>query len=176
MTMTDQPAPYPEVMLDDSEPEDNGNGEVVAVGDDPSYEWPDDTPTETHAAVAANWEDFRSRAMANRFDADQLLDGVEKVYSTAQAAAFFGRSNQWIYWGLRKDAKTGEQVFSYRDGRPILPVRVGKMGKRRFTLPIIREIALACFRRGNLTEEELETIMAKILLAEFGRRAFAEPR
>jgi hypothetical protein len=127
----------------------------------------------TREEMNESWEQWRSAAQQGKFDVDILLHGVDKVYSTAQAAKFFGRSTQWIYWGLRKDATTGEQVFSYKNGDPILPERVGKMGKRRFTLPLIREIALASHRRGNLTERELEEVMAKILLAEFGEKAFA---
>lgn len=125
------------------------------------------------AEVEANWDDFRRKVAAQHFDNELLMDGVEKVYSTKSAAAFFGRSTQWIYWGLRKDPETGEQVFTYKDGTPIQPVRVGKGGRRRFTLPIIREIALSCYRRGNINESELQEVMARILVAEFGERAFA---
>jgi hypothetical protein len=126
--------------------------------------------------VKTGWDEFRRRAIAQNFNEDSLTDGAEKSYSTSQVAAFFGRSPQWVYWGLRPDKETGEQVFTYRDGSPILPDRVGPMGKRRFTLPLIREIALSHKRRGNLTEEELMEIMAKILLAEFGPQAFADTR
>ena len=78
-----------------------------------------------------------------------LLDGVDKVYSTSEAARFFDMSNQWLYWGMRNN------VFTYLDGTPIQPERIGKGGRRRFTLPIIREIALSCHRRGNLKQEGL---------------------
>lgn len=124
------------------------------------------------AEVQRSWDEFRTKAAMRAFGEEVLLNGVEKVYSTAKAAGFFGKSNQWMYWGLRQD-DPGAQVFTYKDGTPILPERVGKMGKRRFSLPIIREIALSCWRRGNLTEEELQEVMAKILLAEFGEGAFA---
>lgn len=123
--------------------------------------------------VQREWETFKEKVVANHFDDEMLLAGVEKVYSTSRAAEFFGRSTQWMYWGLRIDVRTNEPPFTYKDGTPILPERVGTMGKRRFTLPIIKEIALCCYRRGNLKEEELEEIMARILLAEFGARAFA---
>jgi hypothetical protein len=76
-----------------------------------------------------------------------LLDGVEKVYSTSEAARFFSMSNQWLYWGMRNN------IFTYLDGTPIQPERIGKGGRRRFTLPIIREMALSCHRRGNLKQE-----------------------
>lgn len=140
----------------------------------------DDTldPGATEAAALAEaqreWDDFRRRVIREKLGFNDLSDGVEKVYSTSEVAKFFNKSYQWVYWGLHPDPETGRQVFSYRDGTPIRPERVGRIGKRRFTLPIIREIAKCCFRRGNLTEEGLEAIMAKVLLAEFGENAFAD--
>src|SRR5947209_14621762 len=131
------------------------------------------TPQEIRDEVTQQWNEYKEWAKGREFPSDSLLEGVEKIYSTTGAAKFFGRSTQWIYWGLREDPKTGEQIFTYKNGEPIKPERVGKMGKRRFSLPIIREIALSCFRRGQFTEEELEKIMAKILIAEFGQKAFA---
>lgn len=134
----------------------------------------EDTPEEIRKEVRARWEDFRRYAIEHKFSDEALTHGTEKAYSTSQTAAFFGRSPQWIYWGLHPDPETGEQVFTYKDGSPIIPERAGNGGWRRFTLPIIREIALSHFRRGNLTEQELQEIMAKVLLAEFGPQAFAD--
>jgi hypothetical protein len=163
------PGPAVDLDWDDSWTDEDDNGDWAAeLGNDLA------TPAETQAEVARRWNDFRSRVIGSGLDEEALLDGVEKVYSTSKAAAFFGRSTQWIYWGLRKDPTTNEQVFNYKDGTPIEPERINSIGKRRFTLPLIREIALSCYRRGNVTEDELEAIMAKILLAEFGRRAFAD--
>ena len=125
-------------------------------------------PLRTPKQLAKDWKEFKKAAIEGDFDAESLTEGVQKVYSTSRAAAFFGRSNQWLYWGLR----TG--IFTYKDGSPIEPERVGPIGKRRFTLPIIREIALSCYRRGNLSEDELQIIMERILLAEFGEKAFAQ--
>lgn len=145
----------------------------------PQWEYPNrlelelSTPAETRHEVQQQWDAYKAEQLKYRFRGDTLLDGLEKIYSTTEAANFFNRSVQWVYWGLRKDKVTGRQVFCYRNGDPILPERYGKMGKRRFTLPIIREIALCCYRRGNLPEEELEMIMARILIAEFGKQAFA---
>lgn len=163
----DAPPSEPGPAVDYSPTWEKDDSWVLAIGRDAP------TPEEARAQVQATWGDFRRRLLASDLNEDLLMEGVEKAFSTSQAAEFFGRSTQWVYWGLRKDARTGEQVFVYRDGTPIQPERVGKMGKRRFTLPIIREIALCCFRRGNLTEDELEAVMARILLAEFGKKAFA---
>ena len=146
---------------------------TVMTDDDQSSnpEWED--PPQLPAEVQGSWDEFRRHAIAQHFTEESLTDSVEKVYSTSQVANFFGRSNQWVYWGLRPDPETGAQVFSYKDGSPILPERVGRGSRRRFTLPIVREIALSCYRRGQIKEEELTAIMAKILLAEFGPQAFA---
>lgn len=167
-------APGPAVELDYYESPEGGT-----QWNDPDATWvldigkDADSPQQVIAEVNREWDSLKEKLVSSHFDEQQLLQGVEKVYSTSKAAEFFGRSTQWIYWGLRPD-HTGSPPFIYKDGTPILPERVGPMGKRRFTLPIIREIALACFRRGNLTEDELEAVMARILLAEFGRRAFAD--
>lgn len=131
-------------------------------------------PQEVLNEVKSSWDNFRRHVISRGLSEESLMGGVEKVYSTKQAAEFFGRSNQWLYWGLRPDPETGAQVFNYKNGQPIRPEQVGKMGKRRFTLPIIREIAMSCYRRGQIKEEELLDIMAKILLAEFGPEAFAD--
>lgn len=90
--------------------------------------------------------------------------GVEPIFSTSEAAEFFDRSNQWLYWGLR------EGVFTYADGSPIAPNRLGEpdTGRRRFTVPLIKEIAKSSYRRGNLTPEQLKTIMRRVRYAELG--------
>jgi hypothetical protein len=94
--------------------------------------------------------------------AQEMLAGVQRVYSTSEAAKFFGKSNQWLYWGMRNT------IFTQPDGTRIEPERIGKGGRRRFTLPVIRDIALSCYRRGNLKEPELKDIMVKIARAEQG--------
>lgn len=120
--------------------------------------------------VEQEWQEFRRRAVDTHFDKETLLEGVEKFYSTQQVAQFLGRSNQWVYERLRGNKLT------YTNGIPIQPQKVGKMGRRRFTLPIIREMAKSSYRQGNHTEEELEVVMEKILLAEFGPHVFADPQ
>lgn len=84
----------------------------------------------------------------------------EAFYSTSQAARFFGRSVQWVSWALR----TG--VFAALDGTPIEPVRVGKNGRRRFSVPVLRDMAKACFRRGILSEDELLDLLGVLARAE----------
>ena len=114
-------------------------------------------------------------AMESELFDDQILAGVDKVYNTEDAAAFFpgkcgrdgkSKTDQWMYWGLRN------KIFLYADGRPIEPIQIGKGKRRRFTLPIIEEIALSCYRRGNLKEEELKEVFRRILIAKYGESAF----
>ena len=131
-----------------------------------------------------------------------------KTYSTSEVADFFGKSNQWVYWGMRNavfiyppDAPLvcGDTVVPQSSSNPrgsvvavssdkaavkwgneepewedasslrklIEPHRIGK-GRRRFTLPIIREIALSCLRRGNLKEDKLKEILRRIELSSRG--------
>lgn len=73
----------------------------------------------------------------------------EKYYSTAEVARFFGKSAQWVYWAMRAG------VFTDKDGSRIEPLRIGKSGRRRFTVPVLRAMARACYRRGIVTENEL---------------------
>lgn len=84
----------------------------------------------------------------------------EKFYGTGEVAQFFGKSVQWVYWALR----TG--VFTHPDGSPIEPQRIGKNGRRRFTLPVLRDMARACYRRGILSEDELLDLLSVLECAE----------
>jgi len=100
-------------------------------------------------------------------NAELLADaGIEPVATTSEAAEYFDRTTQWIYWGLTPDPKTGEVRFVWPDGSPVIPERVN--GERRFTMPILRAIAKSCYHRGNLTDTELKTVLRRIKLTELG--------
>jgi hypothetical protein len=104
-------------------------------------------------------------------DEDLLAEaGVQPFYSTTEAAQFFDKTNQWLYWGLRKDPDTGLPIFIHPDGTPIEPERINGKGDgvRRFTLPIIRDILLSNYRRGNVEPDELKKILRRIRINEFG--------
>lgn len=90
--------------------------------------------------------------------------GVEPIFSTSEAAEFFDRSSQWLYWGLR------EKIFTTEDGTPVVPDRIGHptRGRRRFTVSILREIMKSSYRRGNLDGEQLKVIARRIKYAEQG--------
>lgn len=86
--------------------------------------------------------------------------GMEPIFSTSEAAEFFDRSNQWLYWGLR------EQVFTHDDGTPI--ELAPHEGRRRFTLPIIQDILMSSYRRGNMSQDQFKTVMRRIKFAQRG--------
>jgi hypothetical protein len=93
-------------------------------------------------------------------------DGVEKFYSSAEVAKhFFKKSTQWLYWGMRTEDAEGNPiapVFVYPDGSLIEPLQIGKGKRRRYTLPVIKEMAYACYRRGNLKEPEFKQVLSRI--------------
>jgi hypothetical protein len=105
-----------------------------------------------------------SKKSADSMTDEELLReaGIEPIFSTSEAAEFFDRSNQWLYWGLR------EGVFLDEDGTAITPDRVGESdhGRRRFTVSILRDIMKSSYRRGNLSDEQLAVVMRRIKLAE----------
>ena len=95
---------------------------------------------------------------------EALIAGIEKWYSAAEVAEFFGRSNQWIYDRFKKGK------FTYKDGTPIIPVLTGgpKKPRMRFNLDIIKALADSCYRDGIVKRPELQLIMKRVAVSEFG--------
>ena len=128
-------------------------------GDQPSVI--DDIPTVTVVPVPEEKKKPKRKTTQEELWNDA---GVDPIFSTSEAAEFFDRSNQWLYWGLR------EGVFTHADGTLIEPERIGHpvRGRRRFTIPIIKEIMKSSYRRGNLGPEQLKTIMRRVRYAQEG--------
>lgn len=84
----------------------------------------------------------------------------EEYFSTAQAALCFGKSTAWVSRGLR------EKTFRYADGSEVEPIRVGKGGRRRFTVPMLRAMAWSAYRRGTLTAQQLQGVLAELSRSE----------
>lgn len=104
-------------------------------------------------------------AIAAMTDEELMAEaGVEPIFSTTEAAEFFDKSNQWLYWGLR------EGVFTDDDGRPLNPERIGnpKHGRRRFTIDVLENIMRSSYRRGNIDPDQLKVIMRRIKYAQNG--------
>ena len=77
-------------------------------------------------------------------------------YSTDEVARLFRKSRNWVRWALRNN------VFIRKDGTPIKPIRVGESSRRRFTLPLLHDMAKAAYRRGILDEIELEAVLDEL--------------
>jgi hypothetical protein len=81
-------------------------------------------------------------------------------FGTADVARLFRKSQNWVRWALRNN------VFLRKDGTPITPVRVGESSRRRFTLPLLHDMAKAAYRRGILDEVELEGVLGELARVE----------
>ena len=81
-------------------------------------------------------------------------------FGTADVARLFRKSQNWVRWALRNN------VFMRKDGTPITPVRVGESSRRRFTLPLLHDMAKAAYRRGILDEVELEGVLGELARVE----------
>jgi len=81
-------------------------------------------------------------------------------FGTADVARLFRKSQNWVRWALRNN------VFLRKDGTPITPVRIGESSRRRFTLPLLHDMARAAYRRGILDEVELEGVLGELARVE----------
>ena len=117
-----------------------------------------------HAALAsAGLRTLGAEIEAALADTSVLSDrfGCDEAYfSTAEAARFFGKPAAWLSRGVR------DGVFTNPDGAPIEPLRVGRAGRLRFTLPVLRDIAHSCHRRGALSRRRRDGVLAALSHAE----------
>lgn len=148
------------------------NIDIVEVADSaadrPAFSDRGDSVVEAHEIPAVTHVHRRRSAAAtveSMTDEELMAEaGVEPIFSTTEAAEFFDRSNQWLYWGLR------EGVFTDDDGNPLDPERIGdpSKGRRRFTISILKDIMRSSYRRGNIDPDHLKTITRRIRYAELG--------
>lgn len=82
----------------------------------------------------------------------------ERIFASKETADIFGKTVQWLYYGEAR-------LFFYEDGTPI-KIRRNDKGWRLWTLANMRDMALACYNRKNLTELQLEAILQRIIVAE----------
>lgn len=90
------------------------------------------------------------------FDEDEPR---ERFFSTAEAAKLFGKSAGWVSRGLR------EGIFRFPDGSAVEAVQHGR-GARRFTVPVLRAIAWSAYRRGTLSPQRLQGVLAELARSE----------
>lgn len=103
--------------------------------------------------------------VADMTEEEMMADvGISPIFSTAETAEFFGRTNQWLYWGMR------ENIFTDEEGSPLKLEWSESKGqtRRRFTIPIMENILRSSYRRGNINPDELKTILRRIMYAKRG--------
>lgn len=120
----------------------------------------------TRAEKEAEREAARQEALdqlSKTSDRQLLADsGIEQICTTSEAAEYFNRTAQWVYYNLR------EGKFTYPDGTEIVPDRVEADGSRIFTLPLIEAMARSHYRRTNIDSDELIHILRRIKINELG--------
>jgi hypothetical protein len=83
---------------------------------------------------------------------------VEPTYSAREAAALLGRSFSWLDQRVRKGQ------FVRRDGTVVQPLRTPG-GYRRFTLRMLEEITLSCYRHRWFSMDKIKSIYRELLIA-----------
>lgn len=146
-----------------------------------------DSVTQAKEWLAEHPEEAEMLRAAQTQTGDILADSGVPVrwYSSTEAAAFFDKTVQWLYWGMRHPPHGGrlfiEPVLDAR-GRPTLnpdgttvmrdiPVyRLGdpKTGKRRFDIPTIRKFATSAYHQANIKEPKLTAVLQRLVVAERG--------
>lgn len=80
----------------------------------------------------------------------------ERYVGTTEAALILGKSTQWVSHGLRA------RKFVYPDGSPVEPLRAEGGRGRLFSMPMLRAMAWSAYRRGALSPQRLEEVLAEI--------------
>jgi hypothetical protein len=99
----------------------------------------------------------RSAVPAEPEDEPPFDEGAPAMhFSTAEVAAYLGRSSDWISRGLRN------RDFTYPDGSVVMPLQAGRGGRRRFTVAMMRAIAWSSYRRGTLSQPQLNAVLVRL--------------
>jgi hypothetical protein len=87
--------------------------------------------------------------------------GVEQTYSAREAAVLLGRSYSWL------DQRLREGQFVLPDGTVVQPLRTPGH-YRRFTLAMLKNIALSSYRHGWFSMEKLKSVLRELAMAAYG--------
>jgi len=87
--------------------------------------------------------------------------GVEPTYSAREAAALLSRSYSWL------DQRVRNGEFVLPDGTVVQPLRTPG-GYRRFTLEMLKDLALSCYRHGWFSFSELKSIFYELAKDAYG--------
>ena len=86
--------------------------------------------------------------------------GIQPTYSAREAAVLLGRSHSWLDQRLR----AGQ--FMLPDGTKVEPRRTAG-GYRRFTLAMLKDIALCCYRHRWFTMDALKLVLRELAIAAY---------
>jgi hypothetical protein len=86
---------------------------------------------------------------------------IKPTFSAREAAVILGRSYSWLDQRLRKDQ------FVLPDGSNVQPVRTPG-GYRRFTMEMLKDIALTSYRHGWYSMDELKSVFRELAMAVYG--------
>ncbi len=86
---------------------------------------------------------------------------IEPTFSAREAAVLLGRSYSLLDQRLRNDQ------FVLPDGRNVQPVRTPG-GYRRFTVEMLKDIALSSYRHGWYSFDELKFVFRELAMAVYG--------
>jgi hypothetical protein len=86
--------------------------------------------------------------------------GLEPTYSARGAAALLGRSYSWL------DQRLREEKFILPDGTVVRPLRTAG-GYRRFTLAMLKEIALSSYRQHWFSMDELKSTFLELAMVAY---------
>jgi hypothetical protein len=87
--------------------------------------------------------------------------GSKQTYSAREAAVLLGRSYSWL------DQRLHEGQFALPDGTVVQPLRTPGH-YRRFTLAMLKNIALGSYRHGWFSMEKLKSLLRKLAMAAYG--------
>ncbi len=89
------------------------------------------------------------------------VPGMEPTYSVREAAALLRRSYSWL------DQRVRNGEFVIPDGAVVRPLRTPG-GYRRFTLEMLRALALSCYRHGWFSFGELKSTFYRLATDAYG--------
>src|SRR6476620_7068928 len=87
--------------------------------------------------------------------------GIAPTYSAKEAAVLLGRSYSWL------DQRVRGGQFTNPDGSVLQPLRTPG-GYRRFTLAMLKDIALCCYRHRWFTMDSLKLVLRELAIAAYG--------
>ena len=85
---------------------------------------------------------------------------LERTFSAREAAALLGRSYSWL------DQRVREEKFVLPDGTVVRPLRTAG-GYRRFTLAMLKEIALSSYRQHWFSMDELKSTFLELAMVAY---------